>query len=82
MNPLEHEIAQLIIECTGLEDMQPEEIDPVAVRQALGDDPKLNAAFEAVALVSQLSVPMQAQSPNSASQRGHQAPSSSQGSQS
>jgi signal transduction histidine kinase len=37
-----------------------EEIDPVAVRQALGDDPKLNAAFAEVALVSQLSVPMQA----------------------
>ena len=30
MNPLEQEIAQLIIECTGLEDLQPEEIDPVA----------------------------------------------------
>jgi signal transduction histidine kinase len=35
-----------------------EEID--AVRQVLGDDPKLNAAFAEVALVSQLSVPMQA----------------------
>jgi acyl carrier protein len=30
VDPLEQEIAQLIIDCTGLEDMQPEDIDPVA----------------------------------------------------
>jgi acyl carrier protein len=30
VDPLEQEIAQLIIECTGLEDMRPDEIDPVA----------------------------------------------------
>jgi len=37
-----------------------EEIDPIAIHQSLGDDPKLNAAFAELALVSQLSVPMQA----------------------
>ncbi len=30
MDPLEKEIAQLIIECTGLEEMAPEDIDPAA----------------------------------------------------
>ena len=30
MNPLEREIAQLIIDCTGLEDLRPEDIDPMA----------------------------------------------------
>lgn len=30
MEPFEKEIAQLIISCTGLEDMQPEDIDPAA----------------------------------------------------
>ena len=30
MNPLEKEIAQLIIDCTGLEDMRAEDIDPAA----------------------------------------------------
>lgn len=30
MNPLELEIAQLIIQCTGLEDVQPNQIDPTA----------------------------------------------------
>ena len=30
MDPFEKEIAQLIISCTGLEDMAPEDIDPAA----------------------------------------------------
>ena len=30
MDPFEREIAQLIISCTGLEDVQPDEIDPNA----------------------------------------------------
>jgi signal transduction histidine kinase len=36
-----------------------EQIDDRTVQQALGDDATLRAAFEAIALVSQLSVPMQ-----------------------
>lgn len=30
MQPLEKEIAELIVQCTGLEDVRPEDIDPVA----------------------------------------------------
>ncbi|MCS7101299.1 MAG: phosphopantetheine-binding protein [Burkholderiaceae bacterium] len=30
MEPLEREIAELIVSCTGLEDVRPEEIDPEA----------------------------------------------------
>ena len=30
MDPLEQEIAQLVINCTGLEDMRAEDIDPAA----------------------------------------------------
>lgn len=30
MDPFEKEIAQLVISCTGLEDMSPEDIDPAA----------------------------------------------------
>ncbi len=30
MNPLEQEIAQLIVTCTGLEDVRAEDIDPAA----------------------------------------------------
>ena len=30
MNPFEQEIAQLVISCTGLEDVKPEDIDPAA----------------------------------------------------
>jgi acyl carrier protein len=30
VDPFENEIAQLVISCTGLEDMNPEDIDPTA----------------------------------------------------
>lgn len=30
MQPLEKEIAELIVQCTGLEDVRPEDIDPAA----------------------------------------------------
>ena len=61
MNPLEHEIAQLIIDCTGLEDMQPEEIDPVAPLfvEGLGLD-SIDALEIGVALAKRYGVKLKA----------------------
>jgi len=43
VDPLETEIAQLIVECTGLDDIAPEDIDPTA-RQRLWHYPRIPTA--------------------------------------
>ena len=65
MNPLEQEIAQLIIDCTGLEDMQPEEIDPVAPLfvEGLGLD-SIDALEIGVALAKRYGVKLTADNEN------------------
>ncbi len=65
MDPLEHEIAELIIECTGLEEMRPEDIDPVAPLfvEGLGLD-SIDALEIGVALAKRYGVKLAADNEN------------------
>ena len=65
MDPLEQEIAQLIIECTGLEEMRPEDIDPVAPLfvEGLGLD-SIDALEIGVALAKRYGVKLTADNEN------------------
>ena len=65
MDPLEKEIAQLIVECTGLEDMQPEDIDPAAPLfvEGLGLD-SIDALEIGVALAKRYGVKLTADNEN------------------
>ena len=65
MNPLEHEIATLIVECTGLEDTRPEDIDPAAPLfvEGLGLD-SIDALEIGVALAKRYGVKLTADNEN------------------
>ncbi|MEP6608058.1 MAG: phosphopantetheine-binding protein [Burkholderiaceae bacterium] len=65
MDPLEQEIAALVIECTGLEDMRPEDIDPVAPLfvEGLGLD-SIDALEIGVALAKRYGVKLTADNEN------------------
>jgi acyl carrier protein len=65
VDPLEQEIAQLIIECTGLEDMRPEDIDPAAPLfvEGLGLD-SIDALEIGVALAKRYGVKLTADNEN------------------
>lgn len=65
MNPLELEIAQLIIQCTGLEDIQPSQIDPAAplFGEGLGLD-SIDALEIGVALAKTYGVKLTADNEN------------------
>jgi acyl carrier protein len=69
VNPLEQEIAQLIIECTALEDMRAEDIDPGAPLfiEGLGLD-SIDALEIGVALAKRYGVKL---TPDSESNRQH-----------
>ena len=65
MNSFEGEIAQLIISCTGLEDVRPDEIDPEAPLfvEGLGLD-SIDALEIGVALVKKYGVKLTADNEN------------------
>lgn len=65
MDPLEREIAQLIIESTGLEEMQPDDIDPSAPLfvEGLGLD-SIDALEIGVALAKRYGVKLTADNEN------------------
>lgn len=65
MDPLELEIAQLIVECTGLDDIKAEDIDPVAPLfvEGLGLD-SIDALEIGVALAKRYSVKLTADNQN------------------
>ena len=65
MNPLEREIATLIVECTGLEDTRPEDIDPAAPLfvEGLGLD-SIDALEIGVALAKRYGVKLTADNEN------------------
>lgn len=65
IEPLEQEIAQLIIECTGLEEMRPEDIDPAAPLfvEGLGLD-SIDALEIGVALAKRYGVKLTADNEN------------------
>ncbi len=65
MDPLEEEIAELIIECTGLEDMRPEDIDPAGPLfvEGLGLD-SIDALEIGVALAKRYGVRLTADNEN------------------
>ena len=65
MNPLEQEIATLIVECTGLEDTRPEDIDPAAPLfiEGLGLD-SIDALEIGVALAKRYGVKLTADNEN------------------
>ena len=65
MDPLETEIAQLIVECTGLDDIAPEDIDPTAPLfvEGLGLD-SIDALEIGVALAKRYGVRLTADNEN------------------
>ena len=65
MDPLELEIAQLVIDCTGLEDMRAEDIDPTAPLfvEGLGLD-SIDALEIGVALAKRYGVKLTADNGN------------------
>lgn len=65
MDPLEREIAQLIVDCTGLEDVRPDEIDPAAPLfvEGLGLD-SIDALEIGVALAKRYGVKLTADNEN------------------